>query len=86
MGLEHDTYQVTLAIAIIHKVSRVSSTIIRERISLPVCLVGRILRHQALELLDVYPRAIYAIARAEDVIDLVDKLVETIQRLWRASS
>lgn len=81
-----DTHQVALAVAVVHKVSRISSSIIRERISLPVCLVGRIVRHKTLELLHVYPRAIYAIARAQDVVDLVDKLVETIYRVRRASS
>ena len=81
-----DTHQVTLAIAVVHKVSRISSGIIRERISLPVRLVGRILRHKPLELLHVNPRAINAIARAEHVVDLVNKLVETIHRVWRAAS
>ena len=72
------TYQIALPITVVNEIPRIASSVIGERISFPVGLVGRVLAHEVLQLLYIYTSAVDAIAKAQDHVDILYKPVETI--------
>ena len=77
-GEVRGTYQIALPIAVVDKVPRISSSVIRKRVSLPISLVRRIFAHEVLQFLYVYASAVDAIARAQDFVDICDKALKAI--------
>jgi hypothetical protein len=77
-GEVRGAYQIALPIAVVDKIPRISSSVIRKRISLPISLVRRIFTHEVLQFLYVYASAVDAIARAQDFVDIFDKPVKAI--------
>ena len=80
--LHGNTYQIALAVAVVDQVPCVSSAVVGKCISIPVCLVGGIFLHKPLQLLYIYPSAVDAIARTEDGVDVLYKLMKAIYRFW----
>jgi hypothetical protein len=58
------TYQVTLPVAVVHKVPGVSSRVIRKGVASPLALARTILGHDVLKFLHIDTSAVDAIARA----------------------
>lgn len=83
VAARQSTYQITFSIARIYQIPGICSGVVRESVSLPFCLIGGILGHDMLQLLNVHSSAINAITRTKYDVDIVDKLIEGIERFWR---
>ena len=74
------TYQVGFPVPSVDQIPRIGPGEIRKRISLPLVLVRSVFGHDVFQLLYIHSSTINAIARSEDHVDIVDKLVKGIQR------
>lgn len=74
------TDKIALPIPTVHKITRIRSAKVCKGVFCPLFVRAGVAAHGALQLLDIDPSAVDAVAGAEDLVDVGDEAVESV--LW----